>query len=202
MKARSHYRAGDVARLLGVSQRTVWNWFERGVLPGYRLPLGSRQYRVPHGELMRYLRANAPRCTPEALRLIEAEDVDVEDLVARYRDLEGRVEALRAERDALQAFKAYVHGRLDRSGVPADPDPEKTAATGCRIGGRLDYLKAERDALRAALRGLLPLCGCDGGQRARHCYDAASGQMELEGFERCARCARARDLLAGSEGGL
>ncbi len=38
----------------------------------------------------------------------------------------------------LQKFKAYVHNRLDVAGVPADPDPPMTKATGCRIGVRLD----------------------------------------------------------------
>src|SRR4051812_734489 len=47
---------------------------------------------------------------------------------------------LRAERDALQAFKTWVHEWLDANGVPHDPDPDKTTATGCRIGGRLEYL--------------------------------------------------------------
>ena len=46
-----------------------------------------------------------------------------------------------AERDKLQRFKDYVHGRLDRMGVPADPDsPHK--AEGCRVGGRLDWVAA------------------------------------------------------------
>lgn len=50
-------------------------------------------------------------------------------------------EQMRAERDKLQAFKDYVHGRLDAAGVPTDPDsPHK--AEGCRIGGRLDILIA------------------------------------------------------------
>jgi hypothetical protein len=38
---------------------------------------------------------------------------------------------------ALQAFKDYVHKRLDDAGVPVDPESPHKAA-GCRIGGRLD----------------------------------------------------------------
>ncbi len=61
-----------------------------------------------------------------------------------------RIKALLAERDKLQAFKDYVHARLDAAGVPADPEsPHK--AEGCRIGGRLDVVFAEQDALRAAV---------------------------------------------------
>lgn len=41
----------------------------------------------------------------------------------------------------LQAFKDYVHQRLDAMGVPVDPESPHKAA-GCRIGGRLDYVEA------------------------------------------------------------
>jgi hypothetical protein len=54
---------------------------------------------------------------------------------------------LEAERDKLQAFKDYVHARLDAAGVSADPEsPHK--AEGCRIGGRLDEVFAEIQRLR------------------------------------------------------
>ena len=48
---------------------------------------------------------------------------------------------LTKERDKLQKFKEYVHNRLDRIGIPADPDPEKNAAHGCRIEGRLNVVE-------------------------------------------------------------
>lgn len=52
-----------------------------------------------------------------------------------------------AERDALRAFKEYVHARLDAAGIPADPEsPHK--AQGCRVGGRLDIALAGRAADR------------------------------------------------------
>lgn len=63
-------------------------------------------------------------------------------------------ERLKRENAKLQAFKTYVHERLDGMSVPTDPVPEFTASTGCRIGTRLDWivalhagLVAERDAL-------------------------------------------------------
>lgn len=37
-------------------------------------------------------------------------------------------------------FKNYVHARLDAIGIPADPYPDQTEKTGCRIGSRLDCL--------------------------------------------------------------
>ncbi len=43
------------------------------------------------------------------------------------------------EISALQAFKDYVHKRLDDAGIAKDPEsPHKKA--GCRIGGRLDIV--------------------------------------------------------------
>lgn len=39
-----------------------------------------------------------------------------------------------------EAFKAYVHQRLDAAGVPADPEPVQNAEHGCRIEGRLNWL--------------------------------------------------------------
>jgi hypothetical protein len=54
-----------------------------------------------------------------------------------------------AERDKLQAFKVYVHARLDAAGVPTDPESTHKAE-GCRIGGRIDHVFAVRDALLAA----------------------------------------------------
>ncbi len=46
---------------------------------------------------------------------------------------------LLAEREKLQKFKDYVHGRLDAAGVQTDPDSVHKAE-GCRIGGRLDIV--------------------------------------------------------------
>jgi hypothetical protein len=41
--------------------------------------------------------------------------------------------------EKLQAFKDYVHKRLDDAGVSVDPESPHKAA-GCRIGGRLDIV--------------------------------------------------------------
>jgi hypothetical protein len=75
------------------------------------------------------------------------------DLVAYLRQEIAEREDLRAERDKLQAFKDWVHAFLDGQGVPADPDPEERARTGCRIGCRMQHLTAERDRLRAQIKG-------------------------------------------------
>lgn len=53
--------------------------------------------------------------------------------------LRAELKAEREKGDKLQAFKTYVHARLDAMGIPADPEsPHK--AEGCRIGGRLDLI--------------------------------------------------------------
>lgn len=53
--------------------------------------------------------------------------------------------ALREAVAKLERFKAYVHGRLDAAGVPADPEPEANARHGCRIEGRINHLIGARD---------------------------------------------------------
>lgn len=54
------------------------------------------------------------------------------------------------ERGKLQAFKDYVHKRLDEAGIPKEPNGEHSKA-GCRVGDRLDIvLAAEAKAARVA----------------------------------------------------
>jgi len=47
-----------------------------------------------------------------------------------------------AETHALQAFKDYVHQRLDDAGIPTHPEGLHSAA-GCRVGDRLDIALAQ-----------------------------------------------------------
>lgn len=56
------------------------------------------------------------------------------------------LEKMTKERDALYKFKAYVHERLDKAGVPVDPELVHKANC-CRIGGRLDWIPETRSAL-------------------------------------------------------
>ena len=76
----------------------------------------------------------------------EPKTVQMNVAASEIRRCYAELDSLRAELAERAAFKAYVHERLDTAGVPHDPDPEKTADTGCRIGHRLDWLLAERDA--------------------------------------------------------
>lgn len=59
-------------------------------------------------------------------------------IAERERALVEECGRLRAQVEKLQAFKEYVHGRLDRAGVPRDPESSHRSQ-GCRIGGRLDW---------------------------------------------------------------
>lgn len=52
-----------------------------------------------------------------------------------------RIDELRAENEKLKAFKVYVHDRLDKMGIPSDPEPENNLVHGCRIEGRLNVLQ-------------------------------------------------------------
>lgn len=49
------FTTGDVARLCNVAPRTVSNWFDAGMLKGYRIP-GSRARRIPRENLVAFLK--------------------------------------------------------------------------------------------------------------------------------------------------
>jgi hypothetical protein len=68
---------------------------------------------------------------------------------ANIKSWAGRLAALTpsapAAEDAvakLQAFKDYVHQRLDAMGVPHSVPESEHDKAGCRVGGRLDFVEA------------------------------------------------------------
>lgn len=65
------------------------------------------------------------------------------------------VKKLQEENDVLAAFKTYVHDRLDKMGIPADPEPENNASHGCRIEGRINFVQGEVDRLKEQNNKLL-----------------------------------------------
>ena len=48
---------GDVAKICNVAPRTVSQWFDKGLLTGYRIP-GSRDRRIPIDELACFMDAH------------------------------------------------------------------------------------------------------------------------------------------------
>lgn len=50
------------------------------------------------------------------------------------------IRELMLECEKLEAFKKFVHDRLDSIGIPTDPESVHRDA-GCRIGGRLDIVE-------------------------------------------------------------
>ncbi len=55
------------------------------------------------------------------------------------RHFEAKLAAIEKEKNALAAFKEWVHAYLDSKGVPHHP-PGPHGAEGCRIGDRMDYV--------------------------------------------------------------
>lgn len=72
---------------------------------------------------------------------LERELQQAKDAVVIERG-EWELQCERAEK--AEAFKSYVHQRLDEAGVPTHPDGPHSKA-GCRVGDRLDYLIAGVD---------------------------------------------------------
>jgi CheY-like chemotaxis protein len=56
-KGKNVLTTGDVARICNVAPRTVSKWFDSGQLKGYRIP-GSKDRRIPVGELARFMKVN------------------------------------------------------------------------------------------------------------------------------------------------
>jgi hypothetical protein len=48
-------------------------------------------------------------------------------------------------------FKQYVHERLNKMGVPENPEPENNLSHGCRIEGRINFVEKEIAELREKL---------------------------------------------------
>lgn len=55
-RGRDVYTSGQIAKLCHVAPRTVNNWFDGGLLKGYRIP-GSQDRRIPRESLLRFLKA-------------------------------------------------------------------------------------------------------------------------------------------------
>jgi hypothetical protein len=64
--------------------------------------------------------------------------------------LDAYIDHLEEKPSKLQAFKDYVHQRLDEAGIEKEPNGEHSQH-GCRIGDRLDLVLSERIKLKDAM---------------------------------------------------
>jgi hypothetical protein len=69
------------------------------------------------------------------------------DMTERCNQYHSQIEDLTKEVEKLREFKRYVHDRLDKMGIPSDPEPANNASHGCRIEGRLNVVDRYREAL-------------------------------------------------------
>ena len=69
-----HLDVKDVARILRVSDKTIYRWIKQGVMPAYRI---NDQYRIHRMELMQWVTA---RKIPVSQEIFREPEADVEDL--------------------------------------------------------------------------------------------------------------------------
>jgi len=84
-KANNVLTTGDVAKICTVSVGTVYKWFDKALLAGYRIP-GSRDRRIPIAELARFMAVNKIPI-PESCPALKTA---VRDLPKRRRRTYGR----------------------------------------------------------------------------------------------------------------
>jgi len=75
-KGKNVLTTGDVAKICNVAPRTVSKWFDSGQLKGYRIP-GSKDRRIPVGELMRFMKIHhmpAPSFAVGSIRVLIVDD--------------------------------------------------------------------------------------------------------------------------------
>ncbi|MCB9833724.1 MAG: response regulator [Planctomycetes bacterium] len=74
---REVYTTGQVAKICGVTIRTVIKWFESGKLDGYKIP-ASRDRRIPRDALLRFLDDHRypydPSLLDPSIRVLVADD--------------------------------------------------------------------------------------------------------------------------------
>ena len=67
----------DAARLLDVSEKTIYRWIKQGSIPAYRV---NEQYRFNRAELLEWATARRIRVSPEIFREEESEAASLPDL--------------------------------------------------------------------------------------------------------------------------
>lgn len=72
----------DAARLLDVSEKTIYRWIKQGSIPAYRL---NDQYRFNRAELLEWATSRRIPISPEIFREVESESAPPADFAAALR---------------------------------------------------------------------------------------------------------------------
>ena len=151
---------GQVARICKVAPRTVSKWVDSGQLPGYRIP-GSKDRRVPMGELVRFMRAHGIPTDEldEGVRRVVVFDEDADFARALAAEL-GRFERLEVFR-ASSVFEVGVLTERHR------PYALAVSATAEDLVPRTFCRAVRKDAASAGVRLIAIGAGVsEGGQQA------------------------------------
>jgi PTS system nitrogen regulatory IIA component len=73
----------DAARLLDVSEKTIYRWIKQGSIPAYRL---NEQYRFNRAELLEWATARRIPISPEIFREVESEAASLPDFTVALRE--------------------------------------------------------------------------------------------------------------------
>lgn len=109
------YTTGEAAEICGVSQQTIIRCFDAGKLGGFRVP-GSRFRRIPHDELVSFMKESAVPLTNldsgKKRILIVDDEPDVRELLTDVLVRDGRFE-VRSVGTAYEAGMATQDFRPD-----------------------------------------------------------------------------------------
>ena len=73
----------EAARLLDISEKTIYRWIRRGILPAYRV---NAQYRFSRAELLEWATARRINVSPEIFTAEEGADAPLPTLEGAIRD--------------------------------------------------------------------------------------------------------------------
>ncbi|MFA6003844.1 MAG: PTS sugar transporter subunit IIA [Elusimicrobiota bacterium] len=103
----------DAARLLSVSEKTIYRWIEEGILPAYRV---NEQYRFNRAELLEWATAHKVRVSPDIYKEVGGDAADLPSLESALAA--GGVHGAVSAPDKTAALRSAVQ----RIRLPEDAD--------------------------------------------------------------------------------
>ena len=84
------YTTGEAAKICKVSQQTIIRCFDNGRLQGFKVP-GSRFRRIPHAELLRFMRSNGIDATtmelgPRHILVVGVPSPEINSVIESHAD--------------------------------------------------------------------------------------------------------------------